>query len=180
MKNSHTKYAIMGVITAGCRTGYSIKQMMDQSLTHFWKISYGQIYPTLKQLVEERLATVEDTFQDGKPDKKEYRLTEKGESELHAWLQEPIEALHQEKNELLLKLFFSGRQSKESTLNHLTAYKEKLEGRLNTYTSIENGILANGEGLEDAPYWLFTLDYGKRVTQAAMDWCDDTSSKLNQ
>ncbi len=110
-KQSDTKYAILGLLTTGCRTGYSIKQLIDQSLNHFWKISYGQIYPALKQLVDDGLATVTDTTQDGKPDKKEYFLTPKGELELQTWLQLPIKEIPTEKNEVLLKIFFSRHQT---------------------------------------------------------------------
>lgn len=51
-KRNHTTYALLGLITAGYRTGYEMKRMIDQSLNHFWKISYGQIYPALRQLTE--------------------------------------------------------------------------------------------------------------------------------
>ena len=67
---NHTTYAILGILTTDCRSGYAIKQFIDQSLNHFWKISYGQIYPTLKLIVEEELATVRTSSEKGKPDQK--------------------------------------------------------------------------------------------------------------
>ena len=77
-KQIHTKYAILGLLTIGCQTGYSMKKMMDESLNHFWKISYGQIYPTLKNLLDEELITVQEQSESGKPDKKAYQLTSLG------------------------------------------------------------------------------------------------------
>ena len=179
-KQSDTKYAILGLLTTGCQTGYSMKQLIDKSLNHFWKISYGQIYPILKQLVEEGLATVTDTAQDGKPDKKEYFLTPKGELELQSWLHEPIKAIPTEKNELLLKLFFSRHQTKDVTVGHITAYKETLQERYNTYVNIEQGIRLNSMNHEDAKFWLFTLDYGKRTTQSVIEWCNATIESLKE
>lgn len=177
-KINHTKYAILGLLTTGCHSGYSIKQMIDESLNHFWKISYGQIYPTLKQLVEEGLATMTETSQVGKPNKKEYFLTTKGEQALQVWLNSTIQNIPTEKNELLLKLFFSRHQNKDMTINHLDNYSEKLHERFNTYDSIESMIVETLMEQADAGFWLMTLDYGKRTTQAAIEWCEVSREEL--
>ncbi|WP_370512396.1 PadR family transcriptional regulator [Planomicrobium sp. CPCC 101110] len=84
-----------------------MKQRIDGSLNHFWKISYGQIYPALKLLVDQGYARVKDTAQEGKPDKKEYEITPEGIEALKRWLAQPITELPVEKNELLLKLFLA-------------------------------------------------------------------------
>ena len=178
-KDSHTKYAILGLLTTDCRSGYAIKQMIDRSLNHFWKISYGQIYPMLKQLVTDELATVRDTTQDGKPDKKEYFITAKGEAALQEWLQTPIDAIPAERNAVLLKLFFSRHQHADTTIRQLEDYQRKLEERYSTYEAIEEMIASHMHNKQDAPYWLFTLDYGKRLTKVAIDWCSDTIDQIN-
>ncbi|GGJ91457.1 hypothetical protein GCM10007063_12630 [Lentibacillus kapialis] len=178
-KDNHTKYAILGLLTTDCHSGYGIKQMIDQSLNHFWKISYGQIYPMLKQLVTDELATVRTTTQDGKPDKKEYVITAKGEAALQEWLQTPIDAIPVERNAVLLKLFFSRHQYADTTIRQLEDYQQKLEERYSTYKAIEAMIASLMHNKQDSPYWLFTLDYGKRLTKAAIDWCSDTIDQIN-
>lgn len=181
LKNyNHTTYAILGILTTDCRSGYAIKQLIDQSLNHFWKISYGQIYPTLKLIVDEGLATVSTSAAESKPGKNEYTLTSKGEEVLKNWLEEPIEQIPIERNEVLLKLFFGRHQSTEITLAQLQEYKQKLETRYATYMSIEHYITADKDKGEDTSYWLFTLDFGKRVTQAAIDWCTFTLEQLKK
>lgn len=171
-KYNHTIYAILGVLTTQCKSGYAIKQMIDQSLNHFWKISYGQIYPALKQIVKEELATVHIYPQEGKPNRKEYELTEKGREVLKEWLEKPIEQVPVERNELLLKLFFGRHQSNEQTLTQLRAYKQKLSEQYETYSGIEQMLTKNMEEDTDTTYWLLTLDYGKRTTYAAIEWCE--------
>jgi PadR family transcriptional regulator, regulatory protein AphA len=179
LKNyTDTLYAILGILTTDCKSGYAIKQLIDQSLNHFWKISYGQIYPTLKLMVQEGLAEVRTSSNPGKPDKNEYFLTSKGIETLKNWLEHPIEQLPVERNEILLKLFFGRYQSKEKTVMLLQNYKQKLEGRYQTYLSIELAIINHKDNEEDSIYWLFTLDYGKRTTKAAMDWCEVTLEKF--
>lgn len=177
-KYNHTTYAILGILTTDCRSGYAIKQMIDQSLNHFWKISYGQIYPTLKLIVEDGLATVSPSLQEAKPGKNEYVLTSKGKEVLTKWLEEPIEQIPVERNEILLKLFFGRHQSAEQTVGQLEAYKQKLETRYATYRGIEQTLTDNKEEGEDTRYWLFTLDYGKRLTGAAIEWCNFTLEEI--
>lgn len=96
-RKNNTPYALLGLITAGYRTGYDIKQMIDRSLNHFWKISYGQIYPSLKHLTETGWVTAEASAQENKPDKKEYRITKEGQEALQTWLEEPIKEIGAEK-----------------------------------------------------------------------------------
>ncbi|MEK4300323.1 PadR family transcriptional regulator [Oceanobacillus sp. FSL W8-0428] len=177
-KYNDTTYAILGILTTDCRSGYEIKQFIDNSLNHFWKISYGQIYPTLKRLEEEGLATIQATSQEGKPDRKEYFLTAKGKEILKDWLEKPLKQLPVERNEVLLKLFFGNHQTEEQTIRLLEDYKQKLEKIYQTYEGIEAGIASHNNNQSDAKYWLFTLDYGKRTTAAAMEWCDATLKEI--
>ncbi|MCT2536486.1 PadR family transcriptional regulator [Aquibacillus koreensis] len=181
MKNyNDTTYALLGILTTECRSGYAIKKFIDTSLNHFWKISYGQIYPTLKLLVKEGLAEVQASTSKGKQDKNEYHLTEKGIAVLRNWLEQPVEQLPVERNEILLKLFFGRYQTDEQTVMLLKQYKQRLESRYQTYVAIEQSIIDHNKEDADAMYWLFTLDYGKSVTIAAIDWCQRTLEKVNK
>lgn len=175
-KKSDTYYALLGLITIGCHTGYEIKQMMDRSLQHFWTISYSQIYPNLKRLTEEGLLTVTTTVQEDRPDKKEYHLTQKGEDALQDWLNEPVKQPAAEKNELPLKLFFSDKQDTASNIRMIEHYKLQLNMKYELYETIEQSLLKR-DGME---LRLFTIDYGKRVTAAAIEWADAVISKLQK
>ncbi|MBM7553217.1 PadR family transcriptional regulator [Thalassobacillus pellis] len=177
-QKNYTQYALLGLLVTGYHTGYSMKQMIDGSLNHFWKISYGQIYPALKQLVDKGYAEVKITSQQGKPDKKEYYITSSGKDFLKQWLQQPVQELPIEKNELLLKLFFSRQQDKSTTIAQIENYYEKLVERSNTYECIKKMILTESSEHKDAPFWIITLDYGLSTTHAAMDWCIRTKDTL--
>jgi len=175
---SDATYVILGILTTNCRSGYAIKQFIDQSLNHFWKISYGQIYPALKQIEQDGLAEVHTTANKGKPDKQEYFLTAKGLDTLKQWLEQPIKQMPAERNEVLLKLFFGRYQKTENVAALLNSYKLKLEKRYQTYVAIEQSINLHNDDKEDAVYWLLTLDYGKRVTKAAIEWCESALQQL--
>ena len=88
-RENKTKYAVLGLLTYAPLSGYDIRRIYDQSLGNFWSESYGAIYPILKRLEEEGLATREVQHQAGKPDRNVYTITELGRDELHRWLAQP-------------------------------------------------------------------------------------------
>src|SRR2546430_17623984 len=116
-KENKSKYAVLGVLSRCPGSGYDIKKFMEQSNSNFWNESYGQIYPILKQLVGEGLATTHAEKQKGKPERYIYTLTVKGQQELARWLNESIEYAV-ERNELLLKLFF-GRHTSPAKISSM-------------------------------------------------------------
>ncbi|NBC30055.1 MAG: hypothetical protein GVY29_08710 [Spirochaetes bacterium] len=50
--------AVLGVLAYGPSTGYEIRKLLSDTTSHFWKESYGQIYPTLEELRNEGLIEV--------------------------------------------------------------------------------------------------------------------------
>jgi DNA-binding PadR family transcriptional regulator len=166
-KENMTRYAILGLLASGCTSGYEMKHTIDTSLNHFWKISFGQVYPMLKTLAQEGLI-VEETGEGD--DRKTFVLTPDGEADLRRWVEEPTTELPVQRNELLLKLYFARHESKETTIQKIDQHAALLRERLETYHMIERTIRAYPE-TNEAMYWLLTLDYGKRKTQALLEWC---------
>ena len=85
MKPNKSKLAILGLVAHEPASGYDIKKLVEQMLSHFWNESYGQIYPILKQLAAEGLAVRKTQRQKGKPDRQLYSVTPKGVDELREW-----------------------------------------------------------------------------------------------
>ncbi|MDY0406617.1 PadR family transcriptional regulator [Virgibacillus sp. 179-BFC.A HS] len=168
---TETKFIVLGMLTIGCKTGYEIKKLIDTSFSYFWKMSYGQIYPALKKLVDESLAIVIQV--DGDPlERKQYEITEKGRGKLLQWLEMPVLETGIQRNEFLVKLFFGRHLSLEKVLAHLDMQKELLKAKQVIFMEIEKSIFEQKES-DDTPYWLYTLDYGKRMNETALAWCED-------
>ncbi|MCY8663627.1 PadR family transcriptional regulator [Bacillus haynesii] len=64
---------------------------MDKSSAYFWNENYGQIYPSLAELLKRKDVSMEVKRQKGKPDKKVYMITEQGKQILCDWLSQPME-----------------------------------------------------------------------------------------
>ncbi|WP_273854168.1 PadR family transcriptional regulator [Guptibacillus spartinae] len=179
MKKNITKYILLGFLSKNFNTGYEIKTLIDQKMSNFCKFSYGQIYPTLKILVKDELATVITIHQDGKLDKKEYKITDKGIETSEKWLHHPINDLPVVNNIILLKVFFHCHKDDEAIINQIESYKLLLINRLNTYYAIENTIQLEAQDNEDPLYGQLILDYERRRIEAALMWCETAKNKIS-
>jgi PadR family transcriptional regulator, regulatory protein AphA len=172
-----SKYAILGVLSMGPRTGYEIRQFIAASLANFWNESYGQIYPILNGLVAEGLASRETRSGDGARTRHVYTLTPAGEQELRAWLSTPAD--HEVgRVEVLLKLFFGWQVPMPHNLEQVAQLRARQEELLATYAGIASYLSEARSHESGYPYWLLTISYGQHVARALLDWCDEAHARL--
>lgn len=77
-----TRTLCLGILGDGEATGYEIKKFVEERFGHFLEVSQSAIYPALGELHREGLVSCREVRQDGRPDKKVYRLTETGRAAL--------------------------------------------------------------------------------------------------
>jgi transcriptional regulator len=73
---------ILGVLQHGELHGYEISKRIKQVSEQALQVGEGQLYPALHSLEKDGLVTATWVPQEGKPPRKVYSLTEKGQSEL--------------------------------------------------------------------------------------------------
>lgn len=84
------KTLCLGLLSRGDYSGYEIrKQFEEGAFSHFQDAGFGSIYPALKRLTEEGLATCSAQAQESRPDKKVYRITPRGREALLEAVNEP-------------------------------------------------------------------------------------------
>ncbi len=130
------KYAILGLVSTKPRTGYDIKRMFGETVGLIWTATHSQIYTTLHQLQKEDLIGNELIIQDGKPNKKVYYISEKGQKEFFTWLSEPNEIPEMKDGFLLKFILAAGNIPNEILLANLEAGREIMENRYNTLSQI--------------------------------------------
>src|SRR5260370_33411464 len=118
-KENKSKYAILGVLSYGPMSGYDIKKFIQQSISNFWSESYGQIYPILKQLTSEGLASSHTEKQEGKPERYMYALTGNGGEAWQQWLT-GSSAHPSGRVEVLLQLFFGRHTAVSTSVGHVS------------------------------------------------------------
>ncbi|RME34099.1 MAG: PadR family transcriptional regulator [Thermoflexia bacterium] len=168
-------HAILGFLNYAPMTGYDLKKAFDTSVRHFWPADQAQIYRTLKELMRQGWVTVEVVPQEDRPNRKVYHITEAGREELRRWLRTPT-APEDPRVPLLVKVFFAGGLADEEAAALLEAYAAGLRDRLEAYARIPRQAAHYAEAIRsprEVFFWALTLDYGVRLTRAALEWAEE-------
>lgn len=173
------KYALLGFLSYSSLTGYELKQRMDSSTNNFWNANLSQIYTSLKSLEEDGWVKSKIQAQDDKPDKRIYTLTDEGLNSLKAWLEEPITDPEQRKSTFLLKLFFSAKVDKETSLAQLRVSKnlhqrEKERYKSEAQTSIKDIVATYPSMKKEAIFWEATRRFGELYEEMYVHWLSET------
>ena len=168
---STTPYAILGLLSTQPMSGYDIRRSLEESLSHFWSESYGQIYPALRKLEAARLiAPVRQAPQDSRR-RKLYTLTAAGRAQLREWLSEPPKP-QPPRNEMLLKLFFGRHAPPGTCAAHVRRLRVQQERLAHTLERLEHQIKTERRGHPDLRYWLVAISFGVEQSQSLIDWSE--------
>jgi len=173
-----TVESLLGLLSLGPMSGYEMRGVMERATANFWTESYGQIYPALRSMVKDGLATVEEQSKDGRA-KKVYKLTAAGERRLRKWL--GVETKTQaHRNELLLKVFFGDRAERGAIAAQVMKKREQCVEDLKRYEEML-GMMETHQARNPAmPYWRMTARYGIAEAKAVRAWCDETLAELDK
>ena len=170
MELSNTAYVVLGMLREEPRSGYEIKQAVDNSTRFFWAASYGQIYPELKRLAAAGLVTGE--AERGGRKRTVYRLTAAGRRELRRWLEREPETFEL-RDEGLLKLFFSDASSPQAAADAVAAKRRYHEEKLSALRAIESLAKQARD-----PYPFMVLSHGIELSEWTIEWCERTERRL--
>lgn len=177
---NRTSYAILGLLSQGPKSGYEIKQVVEKTISHFWKESYGHLYPTLSRLMAEGLVRREAEGGRHTRERQRYHLTDGGRAALAAWLAAPVEP-EGTRNELALKLYFGQAAPPAVGRAHLEAHREHHRRLLARYAEDQPELEARADaGAAGALYELITLSLGVHISTARVAWCDEALNRLAQ
>jgi DNA-binding PadR family transcriptional regulator len=178
MKNSRTAYVILGMLSLAPKgSGYELHKAIEENFGSFWGESYGQIYPSLKQLAAEGLIEPVKPEASLKKRRQEYALTEAGRASLREWLANPFQN-DPPRNEFMLKLFFCRQAAPGVALKHVRELNERNRRMLATLEGIEKMARAYQSKDPNLPYWMLTLGLGLAMTRAALDWGESALIEL--
>ena len=168
---------MLGVLAYGPATGYEIRKLLSETTSHFWKESYGQIYPALEQLRDEGL--IEETAHETSGrETRRFAILPAGEAALREWIRGPEIQLKPGRNELLLKLFFARSTDAPYLVSQVESYHRMIVELRETY----RGFTAETDS-DDIPHDAqaligTTIDYGIAAAEMQMQWCERTLTML--
>lgn len=166
-------HSILGLLDVRPMTGYDLKKAFDGSVGYFWNADQAQIYRTLSKLSSEGLVDVGVVTQEGRPDRKEHRLTATGREELTRWLYSPIPA-EPSREPFLARIFFAGsEQDPELVRSLISARRAAANEQLQSLTAIETSHASLADRLRAA-----TLDNGIQHIKTELAWLDQLEEEL--
>lgn len=163
-------YVVLGMVRLGARSGYEIKQAVENSIRFFWTISQVQIYPSLQLLEQAGLITGRPDPQGRRP-RRVFEITEAGEAALRDWLTRDEPMPFELRDSGLLKVFFADTLDREQALALLHAVRQRSADRVRTLRAIEPAAKAAEAGGNLYPN--LTLQLGIAYHQAIIDVCAD-------
>jgi DNA-binding PadR family transcriptional regulator len=155
------KFLILGLLAERPMSGYDIKKEVKRALNHITSASYGTLYPTLHKLLADGCVDVEEIPQRSRPSKKVYRITERGQLDLTAWLKQPAEA-DQVRREFLLKLYLAGSLSQQDVGGILARRRAEMETALQMLKASRNS--------SQSAHQRWVADYALCLCEAEAAW----------
>src|SRR5690349_24904741 len=93
-------------------SGYDLKKFFDQSVAHFWTATQSHIYKALEELERDGMVASQVIQQEGKPNRKQYKITEMGKTELRRWASTPL-PVEAKREAWLIQVFFAHHLTNE-------------------------------------------------------------------
>jgi PadR family transcriptional regulator, regulatory protein AphA len=157
-------------------TGYEIKRAYERGPAHFMSMSFGQIYPVLKQLTAEKLARRHK--REGTRGSVRYSITASGLATLREWLFGRREQISS--RELLLRLFFSPLEDMPALKESVEGFHQEEKRQLEHYRSTGKWLReAHGKNSRLA-MWELTLDYGVGESKARVRWAEHVLALIDE
>jgi DNA-binding PadR family transcriptional regulator len=178
-KENTTIYAILGLLTHEDMSGYDIKKTIDMTISKFWDIGYGQIYPTLKTLEKDGLVTKSIKTNGKGPNRIVYSITKAGKEKLTGWLSDPA-GKEYVKYEILLKIHFGNLLPVDENIKKISEFHEKNKKNLEMMNMFKENLDKVMEEDEAHYYYYLTVLFGLHTYKAYVNWAAEAIEILNK
>ncbi|MDL2276051.1 PadR family transcriptional regulator [Breznakia sp. OttesenSCG-928-G09] len=171
------KYGLLGLLSYGDQSGYDLNRTFSHSINNFWHTQTSQIYKELTSMEKVGWLTSHIVYQEDKPNRKVYSITELGREELHKWLDKDfIEKEMRIRNLFLIKVFFLGENKIDENILLFKEYKARCEATLNRLEKIDSNIenfVENEKDRNRSLYWKMTARYGDYYYKMCIEWANE-------
>lgn len=175
-RTNKSVYLVLGLLADRPKSGYDIKQEVEEVIGHFWKESFGQIYPVLARLAREGLVKKGKSTNGGRQ-RNVFAITAKGRLELDQWLRLPPEP-ESVRSELLLKVFFGHVVPPTVLVAHLEAFRERNKAFRQLLARGASELEAEKMAPEARQAIALSMRLGDLVAQARLKWADEAIREL--
>jgi DNA-binding PadR family transcriptional regulator len=160
---------LLGLLEREPSHGYDLKRDYDTYFGRGKPLPFGQVYATLSRLARDGKVMIGEVEPGGGPERKRYVITERGATEVEAWLTEPVEAEPHLQTVLFAKVVLAlmlGRPAEEYLDTQRGAHLQRMR---------ELAELKRSGNLVDA----LLADHGLYHLEADLRWIDTTAARLD-
>jgi DNA-binding PadR family transcriptional regulator len=137
----------------------------------------------LETLEKDGLAEAKVIPQEGKPNRREYHITDAGRVELHRWVVTPL-PLAITREAWLIQIFFSHASSNEEIVALLQARAKEIRASLEAFNAeIHSSVEENAAnpGMERMrQLWQMTANYGVAYYESELAWIETTIERARK
>ena len=172
------KHAILVLLETEPSSGYDLLKQFKQSLGYFWNASHQQVYQQLKQMTLDDWIEFSVESQPDKPDRKVYRMTDRGRQALLDWLAQPVKP-NRINDALLVKLYAGHLTEPDALLAELERHRSLHQHTLDKLKAIETQFQQLSPERKQTmrlPY--LTLRRGLLGEEAWLTWADEVHQEL--
>ncbi|TSD99972.1 PadR family transcriptional regulator [Skermania sp. ID1734] len=172
------EHALLVSLTERFGSGYELARRFDKSIGFFWSATHQQIYRVLRRM--EELGWIDGTAvtQDGRPDKKVYRVSPAGSAELARWIAEPTEP-GKLRDELAVKIRAAAHGDIAAVCAEVARHRDRHAERLELYRLMEKKDFPAPDQLSGtALHQYLVLRGGIRVEEGFTQWCQEVLDAL--
>jgi DNA-binding PadR family transcriptional regulator len=160
---------LLGLLEREPSHGYDLKRDYDTFFGRGRPLPFGQVYATLSRLARDGKVVISDVEPGGGPDRKRYIITERGATELDAWLTDPVEPEPHLQTVLFAKVVLAlmlGRPAEQ----YLDTQRAAHLHRMRELTEIKRtGAFVDG----------LLADHGLFHLEADLRWIELTTARLD-
>lgn len=177
------QYAILGLLTLKPMTGYELKTVFDSSINYFWTAQLSQIYRDLGTLEKKDYVSSRVEEQKGRPDKRIYSITSKGDQAFQTWLNDfPKQLSTAIRDDICLRTFFGSRIPLDELEFQLKRFIKEKQEVIDILHMIEKckDHCETGPDSERLFFQLLTLKKGLLVFGAEIQWAEECLKDIGE
>jgi DNA-binding PadR family transcriptional regulator len=160
---------LLGLIEREPSHGYDLKRDYDTFFGRGKPLPFGQVYATLARLARDGKIVIGDLEPGDGPDRKRYVVTERGATEVHAWLTEPVQPEPHLQTVLFSKVVIALMLNRPAA-EYLDTQRAAHLRRMRELTEVRR---------TGSPIDALLADHGLFHLEADLRWIDLTAARLD-
>ncbi|NRQ39045.1 PadR family transcriptional regulator [Nonomuraea sp. NN258] len=178
------RHAVLAALLDAELSGYQLAKVFDLGVANFWHAQPQQVYAELTRLEHDGLVAGREVAQEGRPNKRLFRVTDAGQAELERFTATAAKPTAM-RDDLLVQVQAADHVDDETLIARLTERAAFAQSKIDLFSGLlrtmrgdraEEEFLRYGERV--GPY--LTCLAGLAFEQLNRDWCERAAAVLKE